>query len=110
MEDADAGPFRTAEPTAEVRLAREREASFERVRAGTEAALEADRRRERWRDRLAWAALAITSAATLVVFALVAARASVGAPLVCPAIAALVSSILVVAFRRRVSPPSKGAR
>lgn len=101
MEDREAGPFRTAEPTHEARLVREREASFERVRAWGEEAVRAEERREQRRDRLAWAALVVSALATLGVVALAGARASVGAPLVCPAVAALISAILVVAARRR---------
>ncbi|MCZ7684219.1 MAG: hypothetical protein M5U28_37750 [Sandaracinaceae bacterium] len=100
MEEREAGPFRTAEPTPEVRLAREREASFERVRAWSEEAAQAEQRRERSRDRLAWAALALSALATLGAVALTGVRAT-AAPFVCPAGAALFSAIVVVAVRWR---------
>lgn len=96
--DPERGPFRTAEPTVEARQAREREASFERVRERTAEAIAAEQRRERGYDRLAWGALAVSVLALAGLgAALVESQAYL--PLACPAFALLVVSTLVVRLR-----------
>ncbi len=100
--DLERGPFRSAEPTREARRARERQASWARVEQQTEIALADERSRERRRDRLAWAALAVALVLTGVVAALFASTDGVGAPLSCPALALLCSCALVVRWRRTV--------
>lgn len=96
------GPFRTAEPSPEVRLHRAREASWARVAEATREAMAAEERtRRRW-DRLAWALFALSVlglAALIAVVALTPLR--VGA-LVCPAVAAVLASLLGVAHRVRL--------
>ncbi len=101
MDDLVAGPFRTAEPTPEARQAREREASWERVRVATEAALRGERRRERLLDRLAGAAVIATAVVTAGVLVLAAYETTAGAPLVCPSIAAAISAVFVLVRRSR---------
>lgn len=96
---SEEGPFRTAEPTADARLASEREASLERVYDVTAEAIERERRSAARRESLSGAAFALS---LLVAIGVVSAATfeSVAWPFVCPALA-LVMIAGIVLFRRR---------
>ena len=100
--EAPDGPFRTAEPTPEVRLARAREASWERVDEATRAQIAREERaRIRW-DRAVWALLGLSILALAGLGAAMAlGEAQLGA-LLCPAISFVIASALGLAYRLRV--------
>ncbi len=101
--DPERGPFRSAAPTPEALLAREREASWARVEQITRALLAEERERERRRDRMAWAAAIASLIVLVAVVVLAMVDRELGAPLFCPALAFFASSVFVVRTRRRVA-------
>jgi CHASE2 domain-containing sensor protein len=116
MDDAETlstpdGPFRTPEPTTEARLQKARHASWARVERLTTEAMEAEQRRARRLDRLAWVGLAFS---LLVLGAVI---LSAGTPRgghwlawICPAIALVISAALAVGYRRRMGRPRQRRR
>lgn len=99
-----AGPFRTNEPTMDVRLAKARAASLERVARGTREQFDAEQHRERWIDRVLWWLLALSAVALAVVLVLALVGDNSWLALLCPAVSIVVSFAIAV-FRRRTPRP-----
>ncbi len=82
----------------EARRQREREASLARVRELTALAMAEEQRRARRHDRVAWAALGL-STALLALLGVAMIRHRGVLPLLCPALALMVVAALVVRLR-----------
>ena len=102
MSEHPRGPFRDPELTADARRTKEHDASWGRVQRLTDDQIDGERRSRERGDALAWLGLALALFVSGVSIALAFGQGGSWTPLVCPAIALAIASMLLLGHRARL--------